>query len=148
MKTIKELLEIAKKKPDTKRAEKAVSIGFVIEKMAEDERLVYGWANITEENGQTVVDAHGDTIGTKELVAAAHDFMKQSRVGKAMHSGRPVAEVVESVIFTPELQKQLGIDLKKTGWFIGVQVYDAEVWKRVKQGELRAFSIGGMCSYG
>lgn len=151
MKTIKELLEIAKRKPETKAAkqtEKAVCFGFVIEKMREDQRIVYGWASVSEQNGQLVTDAHGDTIDTQELVAAAHNFMKQSRVGKAMHTGRPIAEVVESVVFTPELQQQLGIDLQKSGWFIGVQVHDAGVWERVKKGELRAFSIGGQCNYG
>jgi hypothetical protein len=69
--------------------------------------------------------------------------MREYRVGKAMHEGEPVSDVVASIVFTAELQKQLGIDLKKVGWFIGMQIFDDGIKKRVKSGELRSFSIGG-----
>ena len=41
------------------------------------------------------------------------------------------------------MQKALGVDLGKVGWFIGLKIEDDGVWKRVKSGELAAFSFGG-----
>jgi hypothetical protein len=46
-------------------------------------------------------------------------------------------------VFAPEVQKALGVDLGKVGWFIGLKIEDVGVWKRVKSGELSAFSFGG-----
>lgn len=114
-----------------------------ITKLDEERRVVYGWASVVEENGQAVVDAQGDVITPDTLYEAAHGFVLDTRAGKVMHQGRRVADVVESLVFTKELQSALGLDLKKVGWFIGMKVRDEEVWKRVKNGELRAFSVGG-----
>jgi hypothetical protein len=114
-----------------------------ITKVDEDQRLVSGWFSVIEDGGERVVDAQGDVISEAALVKAAHDFMRDSRAGKAMHQGRRAADVVESIVFTRDLQKALGIDLGKVGWFATMKVRDDEVWKRVKSGELCAFSIGG-----
>jgi len=46
-------------------------------------------------------------------------------------------------VFTKEKQKALGVDLGKTGWWVGWQITDDKIWKRIKEGELEAFSIGG-----
>jgi hypothetical protein len=48
------------------------------------------------------------------------------------------------MVFTKETQAALGIDLKKTGWWIGFKVDDDTVWDAIKSGKYRAFSIGGM----
>ena len=79
---------------------------------------------------------------------AAHEFVSSSRTGGYMHakgadgSAIQVGEVVESIVFTADLQKALGIDLGRVGWFIGMHVPDAEVWKQVRAGKMGAFSIG------
>ena len=108
----------------------------------EELQLVTGWASIIEEDGEAVVDKQGDMISESELIQAAHKFVSDSREAKVMHKGDEVGEIVESLVFTPDLQKALGIDLKKVGWLITMKVND-ETWDRVKKGELRAFSIGG-----
>lgn len=106
------------------------------------QRMMWGWASVTTRGGQEVTDLQGDIIPTDVMQKAAHDFMGQ-RVGKTMHRGRKTSVVVDSIVFTTELQKALGIDLGCEGWFVGVKVYDDDTWERVQRGELRAFSIGG-----
>lgn len=120
-----------------------VSLSITVEKVAKEKRIAYGWFSVIEEKGKTVVDHHGDVIGEDTLVEAAHQYVQKYRAGKVMHSGEQVGEVVESVVFTKELQKALGIDLKKVGWFGGIKFSDEKQWARVKSGELREFSIGG-----
>ena len=53
------------------------------------------------------------------------------------------AQVVESVVLSADLQKALGIDMPYEGWFIGVKIHDANVWKKIEDGEYTGFSIGG-----
>ncbi len=119
------------------------SFNCKIEKSIEDHQLVYGWASVIEENGVAVEDYHGDVIDEADLVKAAHDFITEHRVSKLMHDGEAVGKFVESMVFTKEIQKALGIDLGKIGWFVGLHVEHAGVWKAVKDGRLPMFSIGG-----
>lgn len=120
-----------------------------ISKIDDEMQVVYGWASIIEENGQPTVDTQGDIITERELIRAAHDFMRDARAGGVMHmenaDGEPVVvgEIVESMIFTKDLQAALSIDLGMVGWLIGFHVTNADVWRAVKEGSLRAFSIGG-----
>lgn len=114
-----------------------------ITKVDDDKRLVWGWASVSTRKGAPVEDLQGDMIDTEDLVVAAHGFMKDYRVGGSMHSEMGIGTVVESMVFTKELQNALGIDLGMEGWLIAVKVDSEAVWKRVKSGELRAFSIGG-----
>jgi len=112
-------------------------------KYSEEQRCVTGWASVVEQDGKPVVDHQGDVMSEADLLKSAHNFMADYRVGKAMHQGGKVGDIVESVVFTKDLQKALGIDLGKVGWLIKVKVSDPAIWKRVKSGELKAFSIGG-----
>lgn len=106
--------------------------------------LVYGWASIIEKDGQEVTDHQGDRIEQDELLHAAHDYMKR-RDGGVMHdeTGHNIGHIVESVIFTHDLQKALGIDLGKVGWLIGYQITDPRVRAMAQSRVLKAFSIGG-----
>ncbi len=113
--------------------------------------LVWGWASVIERGGKTVIDAQGDQISEGELLKAAHDYMQNSRIGGAMHIYKQdnpkeplsAGHTVESVVFTKDLQKALGIDLGKVGWLIGVRLTDEHVRKAVASGVLKSFSIGG-----
>jgi hypothetical protein len=60
-----------------------------------------------------------------------------------MHKEKGLGKLVESMVFTKEKQKAMGIDLGKSAWWLGFHVTDPEVWKRVEKGELRSFSIHG-----
>lgn len=112
-------------------------------KVDEDQRLVYGWASVIEENGEPVVDSQDDLIREPVLQKAAHQFILEYRAGKLMHQGKAVGSVVESMVFTKSLQQALGVNLNKIGWLIAYKVEDDALWARVKAGEFPAFSIGG-----
>ena len=69
-----------------------------------------------------------------------------------MHDQKPASTLVESFVVTPEkldlLLKALGCagapaDFKGVAAWVGYKIQRADVWKRVKSGELRAFSIEG-----
>lgn len=117
--------------------------GEIIKTGATDKQLVYGWASVVEKDGKEVVDQQGDIIPEEVLADAVVEFMMDSRTNKTMHVGEATGTIVESMMFTKELQKVLGIDLKKVGWLIGVKIDDSEVWKSIKDGKLKMFSIGG-----
>lgn len=114
-----------------------------ISKVDDDKRMIYGWASVIEENGTMVTDRQGDEMDVEELVKAAHDFMLNARVTGEMHKKLGVGQAVESMVFTHDLQKALGVDLGRVGWFVGMKINDDNVWARVKAGELGFLSIGG-----
>lgn len=120
-----------------------IEFGAEILKADDEKRIVYGWASVYEMNGESVVDKQGDMLDEDEVMKMAHAFMREVRVGKAMHRGHPVGEIVESLVLTTDVQKSLGIDLGKAGWYIGMKINDEAVWDRIKKQELQAFSIGG-----
>lgn len=127
-------------------ADNQLKILFPISKTNDEQRLVYGWASVIEKDGNMVVDHHDDIIEEADLVKAAHVFLSDYRGSGEMHVKYDVATIVESMVFTKELQKTLGIDLGKVGWLVAFKVNDDAVWKKVKSGEYQDFSIGGRAS--
>jgi len=114
-----------------------------IKKIDQDKQLVYGWAYVSEKGGEYVIDHSGEYIHIDDLQKAAHGFMLNSRNVGDSHKVIGIGKVVESMVFTKELQDQLGIGLGKVGWMIGMKVEDKEAWDKVKGGEYKMFSIGG-----
>lgn len=123
---------------------KGLKFEVPITKTNEDQNLVFGWASVIEENGRTVVDSHGDTISEHELERAFYGFAKDARVAGYMHEdvGEHVGHLIECMVFTKAKQQALGIDLGKIGAWVGFKV-DPAIFKRVRDGEIRALSIGG-----
>jgi len=112
-------------------------------KLDEDQHVVYGWASLICENGTPIVDLQNDVIEPAELLKAATEFMLDARTAKAMHTGGQIGEVVHSFPMVADITKSFGFDTGgREGWIVGVKVHDPEVWKRVKSGEFKAFSIG------
>lgn len=112
----------------------------------EDERLVFGWANIAASiDGELVVDSHSDTIPPSVLEKAAYEYVLRFREAGEMHTGGSVGRLVESFVVTPQKLEAMGLakDALPTGWFVGFKIDDAEVWAKVKTGEYPAFSIQG-----
>src|SRR3990172_678066 len=99
----------------------AVELAGKISKLDDTLMVAYGWASVTSVGGELVIDSQGDIIDDSELLKAVHEFVTDSRQGKLMHKGKRAADIVDSVVFTADLQKALGIDLGKTGWFIGMK---------------------------
>lgn len=128
-----------------------VEISVPIAKFDKALGVVYGWASVTTVGGEPVVDLQKDVIPTDVLVKAVHEFMQDHRTGGVMHIYKTASEpqpieagvIVESIVLTADVQKALGCDLGKEGWFIGYKITDATVRKMVEDGELTEFSIGG-----
>ena len=108
--------------------------------------LVSGWANVSKNvDGNYALDWQGDIIEPSDLEDAAISFMKEYRESGMDHVGESVGIVVESIVFTKDKQKALGIPegVVPEGWFITVQLQDEEAIAKVKSGEYRMFSIQG-----
>lgn len=118
-----------------------------ISKMDDERRLVFGWAYITKTpQGEVIIDKQGDFVDDDwELETAAYEFVKSEGWGDEMHLDVPVSQVVESVVFTPEKLEKMGLPAGSlpTGWWVGFQVNEDDVWAAVKNGTYTSFSIGG-----
>jgi cation transport regulator ChaB len=125
------------------KTETQISIDAEIKKSDDELRVVYGWASVVENADKEIVDWHDDVITVDDIVEAAHDYVTNSRKAKVMHNGGAIGHVVESLVFTKDIQAALGINLGKVGWFIGMKITDDEYYDRVKMGEYKMFSIGG-----
>lgn len=120
-----------------------LGVTFEFQKADNTGSYVRGWASVVSIDGKAVEDTQGDVISIDEIRKAAHAFVTDARVAKAMHKGSPVGEVVESIIIDDEVAKALGMNSTKRGWWIGMQITDESIQKRVRSRELKAFSIGG-----
>ena len=132
------------KKTNVQESEKDAR--FQIQKVDDEKRLVFGWANIAVTvDGEQVVDYQGDMIDPEELENAAYKFVELYRDEGEMHERTGVGFLVESVIFTLEKQAAMGLPAGTlpVGWWVGFKVTDDDVWEKVKTGEYPMFSIGG-----
>lgn len=116
---------------------------FQVLKVDEEHKIIYGWGSVTKINDELIVDRQGDIIETDTLVKAINEFMEGVRVGKVMHEGEQVGQIVHSFPVTKEIGDALGIHSDKEGWIVGYKVYDDNIWQDVKSGKYTAFSIGG-----
>jgi hypothetical protein len=130
-------------KPDAVNTEKSEFTTLKILKVEGDRQQMFGWASISTEDGDPIIDKQGDVIMPDDLEQAAYEFLLYKRQMGDMHERLGVGRVIESMVFTKEKQNLLGIDLGLEGWWIGMKVDDPKVWKRIKSGEQLEFSIGG-----
>ena len=126
----------------------AFSASGDIAKADEEKQMVFGWASVVEKGGKPVVDRQKDVMKEEDLEAMAYDYVLECRVGGVMHErdgGEPkqAGRLVESVVLTKAKQEALGIDLGQVGWWVGMKIDDAAVWKKCKDGVLKGFSIHG-----
>jgi hypothetical protein len=94
-----------------------------------------------------VVDAQGDIMDKAVIKKAAHTFVakynKATKLG-LMHKyfGKQQFELLESWIAPHDVVIN-NMTVKEGSWIMTVKVTDAKVWKLVKEGKLKGFSIGG-----
>ncbi len=121
-----------------------VQLDGQVTKLDTKRQLVFGWASVAEVAGKSLVDRQGDVLSEDEMEKMAYKYVSSIREMGVMHKEvGGMGELVESMVFTLEKQKALGIDLGKSAWWIGFRVTSPEVWKRVASGELKSFSIHG-----
>lgn len=125
-----------------------------IAKVDTEKRQVFGWASVSEINGEPVVDLQGDIVPIEELEKAAYTYVLESRKGGDMHTRiakadtQPLhtADLIESFVVTPEKLEKMGLahDALPLGWWTGFKVNDDTQWDLVKQGKRTGFSIHGL----
>lgn len=128
------------------KQERFPTITAKIEKIDNDRRLVFGWANVAvEKSGTQVTDSHQDQIDVVDLEAAAYNFTLFFRDLNADHEGPTMGQLVESMMFTKEKLDALGLpsDCLDEGWWVGFYVEDDALWNEVKKGTYAMFSIEG-----
>ena len=131
---------VGKKKPAVQKGR------FKIAKSDDDKMLSFGWANVyITADWELIEDYQEDIIEPEELESAAYKFAELYREGGEMHERGGAAVLIESVVFTEEKMKAMGIPegTLPVGWWIGFKVLDEDVWEKVKSGEYPMFSIEG-----
>jgi hypothetical protein len=136
-------------KTSNKKVKKLDIVGE-ISKLNEDKQQCFGWCSVVKVDGKDVVDKQNDMIEIDDIEEAAYDYMLTSRKGGDMHRRAPdggvhhAADVIESFVLTPEKIEKMGLpeDVPQ-GWWIGMQVNDPDLWRDVKEGRKRKFSIHG-----
>ena len=119
---------------------------FKIAKSDDDKKLAFGWASVSMRvDGEVIEDWQSDIVEPEELENAAYNFVELYREGGEMHERGGVAVLIESVVFTEEKMKAIGIPegTLPIGWWIGFKVLDDDVWEKVKDGTYPMFSIEG-----
>jgi hypothetical protein len=132
--------------PDTSSSA-SFEVSGTIEKVDEEKRQVFGWASIAyDAEGNLVGDRQGDFLDdVGEVEKSAYTFVLESRDGGEMHVRKGVSQLVESFVSTPEKWDAMKIPhgVLPIGWWVGYQVTDETVWKAVKDGKYRMFSVHG-----
>ena len=119
---------------------------FKVAKSNDDQMLAFGWASVAiRTDGEQIEDWQGDIIDPEDLEQAVYDYVQFYGDGGEMHERGGVAKLVESVVFTKEKTKAMGIPdgTVPEGWWIGFRVLDPDVWDKVKDGTYSMFSIEG-----
>lgn len=135
-------------RPRAEPCEGTLQCNFRLAKADEEKHLVFGWASIADRaDGETIVDWQDDIIDIDELESAAYDFVQFYREGSEMHErgGHDIATLIESMVFTDDKLEKLNIP-KGTlphGWWVGFRVTDEAVWRKVKDGTYKMFSVEG-----
>lgn len=92
------------------------------------------------------VDTDGDVISKEETEKAAHRFMQNSHtIGLTHQYYSPDTYLVENYIAPVDFEKN-GKKIEQGTWMAGVQINNDDIWQAVKEGKLRAFSVGGWAS--
>jgi hypothetical protein len=95
---------VGKKKPAVQKGR------FKIAKSDDDKMLAFGWANVSiTADGELIEDYQEDIIEPEELESAAYKFAELYREGGEMHERGGAAVLIESVVFTEEKMKAMGI---------------------------------------
>jgi len=124
---------------DIIEVEKSYFVEFA--KAIDEERTVTGVVLQPE-----IVDAHGDIMSAKVIKEAAHNFLakfnKATKLGLMHKDFTKNFELLESFV-APVGFVLGGQTIKEGSWIMTVRVKSASIWKKVKEGKIRGFSIGG-----
>jgi len=130
-----------------------------ISKLDEEQQIVFGWGLVnkvgtptgyTDTNGEHLYkDLQDDLVEDYELEKAVYDFMLTPMHDEMHEHLVPTSKVVESIVVTTEkLQKMFEGEIPegKRGWWLGVKIFDPDVYAKHKDGTYKGFSITGTAS--
>lgn len=141
------------------------SSNFEIAKLDDEQRLVFGFANVSiskatsaGKGGEQFFDLQEDAIPPHELEKGAYEFVLNFREADEMHEGEATGHLVESMVFTPDKLAKFATDpatgtvdqaalsvLQKAlppRWWVGFKM-NAAAYALVKSGKYKMFSIAG-----
>jgi len=121
---------------------KVSKLGSAIFKKDEEHRLVYGIALEPE-----IFDAQEHIISEEEIMKAAHGFMigyrdQLTTTGEMHKKEAPGVKIVESYLSPVDFEFN-GQEVKKGSWVVVSKIKDDKIWKKIKDGEYKGYSIGG-----
>jgi hypothetical protein len=123
------------------------SLPFEVKKVDAERHFVSGWLSVAvDKSGNLVVDSQGDVIEPAELERAAYEYVLASRDMGEMHVFKGVGRCVESMVFTVEKCRAMGIPdgiLPQVAWWVTYMVPEGPVFQKIASGEYSEFSIGG-----
>ncbi|UCI09980.1 XkdF-like putative serine protease domain-containing protein [Mesorhizobium sp. B1-1-8] len=111
--------------------------------MSDSLGLIFGWALVSEINGEPYYDLQGDYVPQDAMLRETTRFMENNRMGKLMHAGEQVGTIVHSLPLTADIAKALGISTRRTGWIVAYKPTDSSLVDKVHAGIYGGFSIGG-----
>jgi cation transport regulator len=105
--------------------------------------MVFGWAIVSEINGEPYYDTQSHYIPSDVAMKSFAKYMQGERVAKAMHKGERIGSAVFGWPMTPDIMKAMGLQSDKTGVMIAMKPDGAAILKNYQSGEWTGFSIGG-----
>lgn len=145
MKKFSELIQKSVGK-SSEKSEDILKGRFKVMKSDDEKMLAFGWASVSMRvDGELVEDWQNDIVEPEELERAAYDYVLLYREGGEMHERGGAAVLIESIVFTEEKMRVMGIPIGTlpVGWWIGFKVTDKDVWNKVKDGTYNMLSIEG-----
>jgi len=102
--------------------------------LSEDDRIVAGWASVE------ILDSQGDIIPIEEIERAMYILMDRGGQILYGHGNKPIGKILKW-----DIRKHPEADAN--GLWVVAKIYkdyplDDEVWRLVKEGQLKGFSIG------
>lgn len=118
--------------------EPTISKDIPIIKVDDDKQLVTGIVYEPE-----TVDSQGEFMTAEEIEKAAHTFMKDYHNIDKQHTFKNEdADVVESYVAKSD-HKIGDQEIKKGTWVMTTHIGDEEIWKDIKKGKIKGYSMGG-----
>jgi len=103
-----------------------------------------------KEDGAIKPDTQKDVYTAEEIRKAAHGWMEKQGQVDLMHSWEPLGSGKVSVLETylAPCDMTIGegteaVKVAKGTWLLALRVNDEAIWKKIKAGEIGAYSIGG-----
>ena len=110
-------------------------------------QLVFGWGSVYSVNGKEYMDTQEDIVDEYELEKAVYDFMLAPKHDEMHERLVPDSVIVESVVITDAKLKAMFPEgpypIGNRGWWLGIRIFDKEVYAKHKSKQYTGFSITG-----